>query len=557
MGRCEVLGPIRAFDAEGRELTLASESQRRLLAILCLHAGTVVRSAVLEEELGLSAGALRTSISRLRRAIGPALLVTGPAGYELRAELDVVEYERLVKDVDGSDADPARQELERAGSLWRGVPYDEFAHEPWAEVEVHRLDDLHAAAMETLVVLLLDAGDETAAIDTLLPLIEHHPYRDRPRCLLMRALHQAGRTTEALRAFQAYRVLLRDDIGTEPAAAVVELDRAIVAGSDLAALRERGHPAWSRRRREVGVADPGPHRHLPTPISSFVGRARETADIIALLDDHRIVTLTGAGGSGKTRLALRVAAALSQDGADAATAWWIGLGVLAADGDVAEHVATQIGVVARRDPVAEVARRLRGRASLLVLDNAEHVINATAGVVADLLTRCPDARALVTSREPLGLPGEVVWRVPALGMPERMGALTLDDVDRHDAIRLFIARAREARPGMAIDRVALEHIGSICAELDGMPLALELAAARLRTLPLPTLARSVNEIMRWRGDRGQDPATRHRTLRASIDWSFALDRSRRTAVAGRAGDLPLPVRQRRGDRRRRRGWRHR
>jgi DNA-binding SARP family transcriptional activator len=181
VARCKVLGPIRAFDARGCELQLASEPQRRLLAVLCLHGGGVVRSTVLEEHLGLSAGALRTSISRLRRVIGSELLVTGPAGYELSVDIDVAEFERLVGEADEADAVSARVALERARGLWQGLPYGEFAGEPWAEVEVRRLGDLNAAAMEELVVLLLDAGEGIAAMATLGPLIDDHPYRDRPR----------------------------------------------------------------------------------------------------------------------------------------------------------------------------------------------------------------------------------------------------------------------------------------------------------------------------------------------------------------------------------------
>ena len=283
MAGCTVLGPIRAFDAAGCELTLVSEPQRRLLAILCLHVGSVVRSAALEEHLSLSAGALRTSISRLRRVIGPDVLVGGPAGYELRADVDVVAYEQLVSEAHDADAVSSRAALERARSVWQGTPYDEFAHEPWAEVEVCRLGELHAAAMEELVALLLDAGDDAAAMAILVPLIDEHPYRDPLRGLLMRALWQVGRTTEALREFQTYRALLRDDIGAEPSAALVDLDRAIVAGGDLAVLCEQGHRAWVRRRRPDPVGDPVSRLSLPTPISSFVGGARETADVAALL----------------------------------------------------------------------------------------------------------------------------------------------------------------------------------------------------------------------------------------------------------------------------------
>ena len=520
MGYCKVLGSIRAFDAEGEELALISESQRRLLAMLCLHPRTVVRSVVLEEHLGLSAGALRTSISRLRRVIGAECLVTGPAGYELRADVDVGEYEKLVSAADVSSAEQARCDLGRARALWDGLPYDEFAHEPWAEVEVRRLSELHTAAMEELVVILLDAGEEAAAMVELVPLMHEHPYRDRPRALLMRALNQAGRTTEALRQYQAYRSVLRNDVGTEPSSALVELDRAIATGADLQMLRQEGHPAWTRHRSAPQPVERDSHLRLPTPLSSFIGRGRETAEIAELLGDHRVVTLTGAGGSGKSRLALRVASVAPDRGST--DAWWIDLGVLAADGDVAEQIATEIGVVPRLDALVELERRLQDRPTLLVLDNAEHVIDSTAEVLAALLTRCPDTRTLVTSREPLGIPGEVVWRVPALGLPDEATRMTLDNLEQHDALRLFLARAREARPGMAIDRRAVDHIVSICRVLDGMPLALELAAARLRTLPLESVARSVNEITRWKGSCRRAPLSRHATLRASIEWSFDL-----------------------------------
>ncbi len=413
----------------------------------------------------------------------------------------------------------ARGALEQARDLWGGSPYDEFAHEPWAEVEVRRLSELHAAAMEELIVILLDAGEEAAAMVELVPLMSEHPYRDRPRALLMRALTQAGRTTEALRQYQAYRSVLRDDIGTEPSSALIELDRAIATGGDLAAFRDRGHPAWTRHQHPPLVADRVSHRDLPAPLSSFIGRGREIEEISSLLDDHRIVTLTGAGGSGKSRLALRVVSTVPDR--ETTDAWWIDLGVLAADGDVAEQIASGIGVFPRLDTLGELERRLRDRPTLLVLDNAEHVVDATAQVLTTLLTRCPDTRALVTSQRPLAIPGEVAWRVPALDMPDEAARVTLGNLERYDAPRLFLARAREARPGLAVDQRAVDHITSICRELDGMPLALELAAARLRTLSLEAVAQSVNEITRWSGGRSA-PLSRHATLRASIEWSFQL-----------------------------------
>ncbi len=519
MSQCKVLGAVRMFDSLGRRLTLASPEQRRLLAMLCLRARTTVRSEVLEEHLGLSSGALRTSISRLRRVIGAATLVSESAGYELRSSVDAVEYGRLVNEAFLSDAERARLCLEQAGALWEGPAYDEFAHEPWAEIEARRLGELHAAAVEELVLLLLEAGESAAAIATVLPLIDEQPYRDLPRALLMRALDQAGRRTDALRQFQNYRLVLQGEIGTEPSAPLVELDRAIASAADLELLRRSGHPAWTRRRGLMSGPAATERPAVPVPLSSFVGRAHEMAELGALLKNNRIVTLTGSGGCGKSRLAMRIAStAPERDGTDA---WWVDLGVLAPTANVAEQIATEIGVVPRNDVIGELERRLRGKRSLLVLDNAEHVLDATAAVLAALLTRCPETSALITSRQPLGLAGEVVWRVPELTMPDDTSKVSLDTLDRHDALRLFLVRAREARPGMVLDRHAVGYITSICRELDGMPLAIELAAARLRSVPLPTVAAGIAEIARWKvGDRAK-PA-RHATLRASIEWSFNL-----------------------------------
>lgn len=225
--RFEVLGPLRVVGADGGLVQLPSGAQRRLLSLLLSRAGRPVSSDYLGEYLELSGGALRVAVSRLRRVVGFASLVTAPPGYELRTDrIDALRFEQLVA-VARKETDTATATLRAALDLWRGEAYAEFADEEWAVVEVHRLAELRAAAVEDLVELLLDAREWTAAITTVEPLIREQPFRDRPHGQLMRALADSGRRIDALRAYQAYRTLLAEEVGTEPSEAIARLDRDI------------------------------------------------------------------------------------------------------------------------------------------------------------------------------------------------------------------------------------------------------------------------------------------------------------------------------------------
>jgi DNA-binding SARP family transcriptional activator len=225
-----VLGPLRVQREPGDRIRLPSDAQRRLVSLLVLHAGVVVRAEDLEERLSLSPSALRTSVCRVRRLVGTGVVATEPPGYVLRYDhLDVLRFELYLTAARSGPEDGARRRafLEQALLLWRGEPYAEFAHEPWARSEVQRLTELHCGAIEDLVELELRAGAWSPAIARLQPLIEDQPFRDRARGLLMQALAEGGRQADALRAFQDYRTFLRDEAGTDPSAALVALDRAI------------------------------------------------------------------------------------------------------------------------------------------------------------------------------------------------------------------------------------------------------------------------------------------------------------------------------------------
>lgn len=509
-----VLGPLRVLGDGGRPVRIASHEQRRLLSRLAVDAGSIVRTAVLEDDLGLTPNALRTSISRLRLVIGAEHLLTSPPGYELApAHIDAAEFVANLARARTAPAVDARSAIESALGLWAGDAFAEVAHEPWAEAEAARLTELRSGAVEDLVALLLDAGETSLALATLEQHLATHPYRDRPQLLHLRGLVDAGRHTDALRAFQVHRRRLVEDIGTEPSPELVALDRAIASGQPLE------WPRWT----ELVERGPGARRvpALPTPLSSFVGRREELAAVAPLLRAHRLVTLTGAGGCGKTRLALELAARSST--ARPGGTWWIELSQLHDAAHLADHVALATGLApwAGGDIVAALGTLIGGRGTaLVVLDNAEHVLGPVAALVEQLITICPEVHVLATSREPLGLAGEVLWRVPPLSAAGP--AAERGDLEASDSARLFLERARAARPGLVVDDAGIAHVVAICDGLDGLPLALELAAAQARTLPLDRVASGVDDALRWLSRATQSPLARHQTLHASIAWSVDL-----------------------------------
>ncbi|WP_426573404.1 ATP-binding protein [Aquihabitans sp. McL0605] len=512
-----VLGPVQLVGPAGNRINLASDAQRRLVSHLVLRANTIVRSEELEDHLGLSPGALRTSVSRLRRVVGFDTLLTAAPGYELRTDsIDAARFERLLDEARTTgDCSQARLLLEAALDQWRGVAYAEFAHEPWAEVEAHRLGELRAAATEELVANLVASGEWARALAHLDPLIAEHAFRDRPRALQMEALAGSGRQLDALRSYQEYRRMLLDEVGTEPSPDLVALDRAIASAPTSA-----GHG-------------------LPAPWSSFIGRDADTATVAALSDAHRLVTLTGAGGCGKTRLALQAARRRAQRTTPSGrteTIHWVELASVVASDQVVERVAMATGLHAAGDDglIEQLTRHIdEQRPALLILDNAEHVLTAVACLAERVLRGSTGCRIVVTSREPLGLPGELVWQVPALSLPHpaQPGPATSDDLQRSDAARLLLDRVAAARPGLRIEPSSIPAVITICHQLDGLPLAIELAAASIRTMSLERLAADLERTLAPL-DRGS-PAdvSHHQTMRASIAWSVAqLDERERLVL---------------------------
>jgi predicted ATPase/DNA-binding SARP family transcriptional activator len=495
-----VLGSL-AVEHEGRPLALGGRKQRALLALLLLHANEVVSRDVLVDELWgaepprSALHSLEVYVSRLRKVVGERLQ-TRPAGYALEVEpgeLDVRCFEDLLANgraaLRAGEANRAAELLREALALWLGRPFEDVAYEPFVQVEAARLEELRLACIEERIEADLARGEHAGLVAELEALVARHPLRERLCEQLMLALYRSGRQIEALQVYRDARRRLVE-VGVEPSQALRRLEQAILQQD-----AELGAPQAASRRPRV----PEP------PATEFVGRAAEIAAASDLLerDEVRLLTLTGPGGVGKTRLALKVARAREGD---------FDLGVvfvpLAAVGDadlVPTAIAQAVGITElhKRPLLEQFVEHVGGGKLLLVLDNFEHVL-AAAPFVAALVAVTDRVKVLVTSRATLRASGEHELEVRPL--PEK------------DAVTLFDLRAR----AVSVDFAATDAVPAICRRLDGLPLAIELAAARVRVLTLPALLDRLDRRLVLLSAGGRDTPERHQTLRATIDWSYKL-----------------------------------
>jgi predicted ATPase/DNA-binding SARP family transcriptional activator len=510
-----VLGPVSAV-REGEVLPLGGPRQRALLALLLLQPGRVISTDRLIDEIWAGEpprGAertLRSYVSRLRAALGDTPRITGTAaGYALAVvpdQIDAGRFERLVLEAEAAlgrrKHGRARELVSEALALWRGQPYAELAADGALRVEAERLQELHLRASELRLEAMLAHGEATSLIDELETLVREHPFRERLWQFLMLALYRADRQADALAAYARARKQLVGNLGLDP-------------GEDLQRLQQQ------ILRHEVPPASPPGARHnLPAPLTGFIGRDAELAELARAVTDHRLVTLTGIGGVGKTRLALE--AARRQVSAFSDGVVFVDLSALVDEALVAGQVSGAMDV--REQPGAmptdALVAHLRDRELLLVLDNCEHLVGACAGLADAILTRCDRVRILATSRELLGVPGEIDVAVQPLGLPAADASAEV--VRATDSVGLFISRAREARQSLVDDDAAARRAAEICRDLDGLPLAIELAAARARTLSLDEIAQRVRERFKFLVSWRRLAAARHRTLRGAIDWSYDL-----------------------------------
>ena len=533
--RIAILGPLEVRAGPGLPVEVAGARLRRLLLRLALDPGRVVTSAQLVDAVwddhppAGAANALQTLVSRLRRLL-PGVLESSPTGYRLAVDaeaVDAVRFEALAlagRQQLGRDPDRARALLGEALALWRGPALADAATAAFAEPAVARLDGLRLQAVEDRVEADLAAGATDRLVAELEELVAAHPLSERLGGQLVRALALRGAQAAALGAYARLRARLADELGIDPSPELQAVHVAVLRG-ELAptAPATPGGP-----KAEPADGPPLARTNLRSPITSFVGRGDDLTRIMEAFAGARLVTLTGPGGAGKTRLAAEAAARLLERMPDGV--WLAELASVADPVDLPQAVLSLFGAREQRllaapgaiavAPLDRLVEAIGGRRVLLVADNCEHLVEAVAKLVDHLLARCPRLSVLATSREPLGIAGELLHPVGPLAVPD--GAVSPAEALAYPAVRLLADRGAAARPGFSVDQATLEPVLSICRALDGMPLAIELAAARFHALSPEQVAARLDDRFRLLADGRRSMLGRHQTLRAVIDWSWEL-----------------------------------
>ncbi|MFC6884648.1 MULTISPECIES: BTAD domain-containing putative transcriptional regulator [Actinomadura] len=573
--RIGILGPLEVAPdgpsgaADGGRVEIGGARLRALLTLLALEPGRLVSAERIIGDLwedrapAAAPNALQSLVSRLRAAIGRERVESRAGAYRLdvpASAIDAHDFEaRVVRARRTADPAARSAELREALALWRGPALADAAGLPFAEGPAARLEGLRRGAVEERVDADLALGRHAELIPELQALAAADPLREPVRGRLIRALYGAGRQADALAEYDAVRAELAEALGVDPSRDLEELRLAVlrqdpcllpprpapspavaaVPAPSGAAARSTGSGA-SAADGLSGAPEPGaaasaagPRGNLRARLTSFIGRDDDLRAVGELLGNGRLVTLTGPGGAGKTRLSQEAAGRRGETAPDGA--WFVELAPVLDPAELPPTLLTVLGLnetalvaaplgrlpaAEPADPLERLVSALAGRRLLLVLDNCEHLLDAAARVADRVLAACPGVRILATSREPLGITGESLWPVEPLALPPP--AASAAEAARYPAVRLFADRAAAVSPGFEVTDANVAWVVQICRALDGMPLAIELAAARLRAMTPGQVADRLEDRFRLLNAGSRTALPRHQTLRAVVEWSWDL-----------------------------------
>jgi predicted ATPase/DNA-binding SARP family transcriptional activator len=505
------LGPLQVVD-DGANLDLGGPRQQRVLAVLLaatpndVPVDRLIEEVWSEEPPNTAFHVVRTYVSNLRSIIGDRIISAGDR-YRLDSTADESDADELAlglrraRELLDVDAAAALDLATRTLPLRRGRPFDGLGDDALSlRMKAAELEELYVQALEVRFEAALRIGQHQAAIPDLSSVVDIHPLRERFTAQLMLALYRSGRQAEALRAYQTLRRRLGEELGIDPSAEVQHLEERILLQDPGLALR--------------------PPHNIPAAVSSFVGRRVELGQVTKQVEAYRLVTLLGVGGVGKTRLAAEASTELL-DGFPGGV-WWIDLAPVDEPDQVPARTAEVLGVFAQPGvPLVQVLERfLSSRTALVVLDNCEHVLEPAGRLAAALLAAAPGLKILATSRRPLSVSGEVRYQVPAMSLPEEADGV--GEIATSDAERLFLVRAQDVAPGASIVASAATDIARICVQLEGLPLAIEMAAARAAALSPVQIADRLAQDPGFLSAPEVDRAPRQRTIEAAIEWSYSL-----------------------------------
>jgi predicted ATPase/DNA-binding SARP family transcriptional activator len=563
-----VLGTLQVRDGSGCEVRVGGQRLRALLILLALDAGRVVSAHSLigrlwpDDQPADAGNALQSLVSRLRAALRQAgvddgLLESSPAGYRLAVApemVDAVAFEARARAgaraLAGGDAATAADLLREALSAWRGPALADVADEEFAAAPAARLEELRSTAALDRIEADLALGEASGLIGELRAMTTADPLAERPRALLMRALAAAGRQADALAVYARGRELLADRLGVDPSPGLEEVYLAIlrqevplqphaVAAPPAVTAAHSSYP----ERSLPAVRGPAAASGAQRPPTSFIGRDDDLSGILKKLAEERLVTLTGPGGVGKTRLAAEAATRLG------AAVWFAELAPVSEPSEVPYAVLDALGMrervfprhaadTAPADPLDRLRDALSDREAVLILDNCEQVVAAAALLAERVLAGCAGVRILATSREPLRIAGESLWVVSPLPIPPPADVPEVAGISAYPAVRLFRDRAASVLPSFEVDEGNAAAVTRICRTLDGLPLAIELAAVWLRTLTPAQLAERLDDRFALLTGGSRTALPRHQTLRAVVDWSWDLLSEPERVLARRLAVFP-------------------